>query len=212
MNENLPSIIEADAILAGAQGDAGFEKMLKFKKGKYIDSDAVEILKGTKYIAHAVGYTKCWIKFLNGEFVAKHLYRVNRKEFPPERDQLDDNDPTKWPIGISGGPSDPWVLQSILPLEDEKGDVLLFVSSSFGGKRAVADVCRAYALRTKRTGTSEQPIVVLKEAIMPTKRFGDVPRPFFEIVGWDTTNREGIREVKPANESLKDEMNDAIPF
>ena len=208
---SLPAIAEADAILAGAQTDAGFERMLKFKKGKYTDSDGLDVPMGTKFIAHAVGYTKCWIKFVNQEFVEKHMYRVNLKEVPPDRDQLDDNDPTKWPIGISGGPSDPWVLQSILPLEDERGELMLFVASSFGGKRAVADVCRSYALRTKRTNTSEQPIIVLKEATMPTKRFGPVPRPFFEIVGWDRVT-EGVREVRPANESLKEEMNDDIPF
>lgn len=212
MNETLPAVKEADAILAGVQADAGFERMLKFKKGRYVDSDGLDIPKDSKFVAHCVGYTKCWIKFKDQEFVEKHLYRVSLGEVPPERDELDDNDPTKWAIGINGGPADPWVLQSILPLEDEKGDILLFVASSFGGKRAVADLCRAYAQRTKRTGQSEQPIILLKETMMPTKKFGPVPRPFFEIVGWDSSNREGIREVKPANESLRDEMNDAIPF
>ena len=207
-DKTLPVVAEADALLKGAMADAGFEKMLKYVKGKWIDSEGVEYPMGSKFVAHCVGYTKAWVKFKNREFVEKHLYRVGLGEVPPERDQLDDNDQSKWSIGISGFPSDPWVQQSLLPLEDDAGDILVFIASSFGGRRAIADLVRAYSQRTKRTNVSEQPIILLKDTIMNTKRFGAVQRPFLEIVGWD--NGEG--NPKPAQESLKDEMNDEIPF
>ena len=210
-NQTLPAVQEAEALLNGTKDDAAFEKMLKYKKGDYVDSDGNDVKMGAQFIAHCVGYTKCWIKFIDQTVAAKHLYRVSLGQFPPERDELDDNDPSKWKLGIGDKPADPWVLQSILPLENEAGEVLLFISSSFGGKRAIADLCRSYAQRTKRTGISEQPVIKLSETTFPSKKYGSVKLPLFEIVGWDSA-REGIREVKPANESLKDEMNDEIPF
>jgi hypothetical protein len=54
---------------------------------------------------------------------------------------------------------------------------------------------------------------------MPTKNFGDVPRPHFEIVGWDDDGvvdgggvpREPIRTVSEAV-LKKQEFDDEIPF
>lgn len=207
--ENLPTVQEATALENAAQEDAAFDKMLKFKKGHwYIGEDEVPL--GTRYIAHAVGYTKCWIKFIDQKLVEKRHYRASMGQIPPERDELDDNDPTKWPIGISGGPADPWVLQSLLPLETDTGELVVFAASSWGGKRAIADLVKNYALRTKRTGVSEQPAVELGASTFPSKKFGKVDCPVLHIVGWDT-NREGVRQVN-APDTLKQEMDDDLPF
>ena len=48
---------EAENILNAAQKDAGFEKLLKFRKGDYF-SDEQLVPLGTKYIAHVIGWTK----------------------------------------------------------------------------------------------------------------------------------------------------------
>jgi hypothetical protein len=45
---------EIDNILGAAQEDAGFAKLLKFKKGEYFIGEELVPL-GTEYIAHAVG-------------------------------------------------------------------------------------------------------------------------------------------------------------
>jgi hypothetical protein len=86
VRENVPAIAatEAENILGAAREDAGFEKLLKFKKGEYLVSDEVVPL-GNKYIAHVVGWTKCWIKFVDGEVVERKTYRVTYGERPPER-------------------------------------------------------------------------------------------------------------------------------
>ena len=207
--ETLPAVQEATALENAAQEDAAFDKMLKFKKGEYFIGEE-EVKLGTQYIAHAVGYTKCWIKFVDQQVAEKRHYRASMGQVPVQRDELDDNDPKKWPIGISGGPSDPWVLQSLLPLENSLGELVVFVTSSWGGKRAVADLVKSYALRTKRTGNSEQPVIKLNKSSFPSKKFGNVACPVFEICGWDS-NREGVREVH-APDTLRDEMADEIPF
>jgi len=209
LSQELPAVTEAAAIANAANEDAGFEKLLKFKKGVY-SSDATVIDWGTELVAHCVGWTKCWIKFIDQKVADRKMYRVAEGKRPPERDQLDDNDPKNWAKGPNGLPSDPWVYQYLLPMEDKAGELLVFVTSSIGGKRAVADLCKSYSRRAQRTGHSEQPIIKLSGTVMPTKSFGDVPRPLFEIIGWDSS-REGVREVK-APDTLRQEMDDEIPF
>ena len=201
---------EADLIGNAAQEDAGFEKLLKFKKGTY-ECDSAEVPMGTQYVCHCVGWTKAWIKFIDAKVVERRMYRVAEGKRVPDREELDDLDRNKWPVGPDGRtPSDPWVYQHLLPMEDKNGDIVVFATSSIGGKRAVADLCKSYARRVSRTGQSDSPVIKLSEAVMPTRAFGDVPRPHFEIIGWDS-GKEAVRVVK-GPDTLKDEMSDEIPF
>jgi len=89
---NIPAVgntQEAENILGAAQEEAGFEKFLKFKKGDFFIGDELVPL-GTKYIAHVIGWTRCWIKFVDDEVVERKTYRVALGERPPEREDLDD--------------------------------------------------------------------------------------------------------------------------
>jgi hypothetical protein len=86
-----------------------------------------------------VGWIKCWIKFVDRKVADRKMYRVALGEKPPEREDLDDLDKDNWPEGFDGEPADPWVYQYLLPLENIKNEVIIFVTSSFGGKRAVAE-------------------------------------------------------------------------
>jgi hypothetical protein len=201
---------EVENLRTAAQEDAGFEKILKFKKGKYsIGEETVPL--GTEYLAHTVGWTKCWIKFVNDEVAERKMYRVALGEKPPVREDLDARNEDEWPEGLDGDPADPWVFQYLLPLENLKnGEVVIFATASFGGRRAVADLCSTCAKRTKKTGCG-QPIIKLATADMPTKKFGKVPRPQFEVVGWDRQEATGDVEVIPPAAS-EDEFRDEIRF
>jgi hypothetical protein len=210
-NLPVPAADEAKNIGNAAQEDGGFETLLKFKKGEYF-AGGEEVPLGTEYIAHCIGWTRGWTKFENQQVTDRKMYRVADGRRPADRDELDSRDEKLWPIGISGAPADPWVFQFYLPMESrETGEVVIFVTSSFGGKRAVADLCKAYSRRVARTGKSEQPVIRLGKAKMPTRQWGDVPRPDFEVIGWTGDEHEGIREVKPMD-SVKDELDDEIPF
>jgi hypothetical protein len=110
---------EVENIHVAAQADSGFEKILKFKKGEYFVGDE-EIPPGTQYIAHAKAWTKCWIKFVDSEVAERKTYRVALGEKPPEREDLDDQDQSKWSEGLDGKPADPWVYQYLLPLETRR--------------------------------------------------------------------------------------------
>lgn len=209
-----PAQQEAANIAAEAAAET-FQKMIKFKKegetSVYIsDGEVLEI--GTQMIAHALAWTKTWVKFKDKEVVERKIYRIARGEKCPERDELDENDPSKWPLGLNNKPSDPWVLQYLVPLESMDGEVRIFVASSFGGRRAVSELCSAYGRRRVKDPSCGQPIIRLDKGLMPTRNFGDVARPQFTIVGWDD---QGIRgEVKEiATEAMKrEEFNDEIPF
>jgi hypothetical protein len=127
------------------------------------------------------------------------------------REDLDCRNEDDWPDGLDGNPADPWVLQYLLPLENPpSGEVVIFVASSFGGRRAISELCDAYTKRAKR-GHHGQPIIKLATTEMPTKKFGKVPRPLFEIDGWD---QGGDTEVIPPTDpgpTLREEMDDDLP-
>ena len=211
----LPVIQEAQAIAKAAQENAGFEKMLKFKKGTY-ECDGQIVPLGTQYVAHCIGWTMTWIKFEDQKPVegSRKRYRVGDGRRVPQRDELGDLDMSKWPPGLSGPHSDPWSFQFELPMEDKNGDLVVFVTSSWGGKRAVSDLCKSYSQRVQRSGVSQQPVVKLAGTVFTSDRFGDVQRPLFEIIGWAGEEKEGVRDFKgpDAPMPVQEEMNDKIPF
>ena len=141
-NVPAPQATEIENILGAAKEDVGYEQLLKFRKGVYFLGEEA-VAPDTEYIAHAMGWIKCWIKFIGGEVVDRKVYRVALGERPPEREDLDDLEKGNWPEGIDGNPSDPWSMQYLLPLERvSDGEVVIFTTSSIGGRRAVADSAR----------------------------------------------------------------------
>ena len=178
MDQELTTNREAENIVNEASTDAGFQKMLKFKKGDYW-CDGEEVPLGTVYLAHCKAWTKTWVHFENRTVVERKVYRVARGEKAPERDQLPNNDESTWPPGPDGKKKqDPWVLQYLLPMENpETGDVQIFVAQSFGGRRAVSELCTQWGRRVVKNPKAGQPIIKIGKSMMPTKNFGDVPSP-----------------------------------
>jgi hypothetical protein len=204
-SSNLPTTYEeeADALLVAT---VGHEKLLKFIKGKYkVGDDEVPI--GTQFVVHANQLTFCWIKFRDKKVVERRHGKAIEKWTPPEREELDDNDQSTWENGLDGKPKDPWSFQHLLPFENlESGEVVIFATSSVGGQIATDEVVNAYARRLKRMKSRALPIVKLAVKEFQSKRFGDVPRPYFEIEGWEDA------PAGDAKESAAKELDDAVPF
>ena len=200
---------EMNNILRAAQEESTFSKLLKFRKGEYIAGGEVVPL-GTECIAHCNGWTKAWVKFINRQLIERRLYRISQGEFPPQRDELDDNDPQQWPPGIDGNPADPWVYQYMIPLERvDNGDLYFFATSSTGGRRAIAELCAAYG---RRMNTAPGlPVVRLDKAEMPTTHFGKVIRPAFVRVRWSETAPVDAPAALPPGDLARD-LDDEIPF
>jgi len=87
---------------------------------------------------------------------------------------------------------------------------VIFTTSSFGGRRAVADLCQRFAKRKTKSASCGQPIVKLAKTEMPTKKFGRVPRPHFETVDWDDPARDFVET--PPTIASEGELDDSIPF
>ena len=137
----------------------------------------------------------------------KRMGKAVEKWLPPKREELDDNDSATWENGHNGKPKDPWSFQHLLPFEHlESGEVVIFVTQSVGGKIATEELVREYARRLKRKRTRALPIVKLASKDMPTNNFGEVPRPYFEIDGWEDA------PAGDPKESVAGELNDTIPF
>jgi hypothetical protein len=193
---------EADNLLAATQGH---EKLLKFVKGKYKTGDD-EVPLGTQYVVHAGQLTYAWVKFIDNKIVERCHGKAADKWIVPEREELGDTDQSQWEL-VDGKPKDPWCFQRLLPFENmENGEVLVFVTGSVGGEIATNELVKAYAARVKRKGSRALPIIKLASKDMKTRLYGDVPRPFFEIDGWEDAP-DGDAKMSAAAE-----LNDAISF
>ena len=207
---NVPVRPEVANILNEAQSNASFEKMMKFDKGRYL-CDGQEIPIDTKMIAHCIGWGKEWVKFEGGQFIERKIYRISRGDKVPSREDLDAQNEALWQKGFNNLPKDPWVFRYLLPMQVvETDEPLIFVTPSFGGRRAVDDLCNAYGRRAMRDPKCGQPIIRLQIAMMPTKNFGNVPRPFFTIIGWDDGTAP-VREITDVALRQAD-FDDTIPF
>ncbi len=201
-NANVPATIEDTAanLLAASAGPA---PILKFKKGKFFVGET-EVPLGREFLAYCSDWQQGFVKFVDGTIVDRRVGRIADRFRSPDRDELDDNDESKWPAGIDGKPADPWVFQNYVPMEArESGDLFLFVTGSAGGAMAVRALCNKYA-RNIHKGT---PTIELAVATFTSKKYGPTQRPDFPIVAWE--NDTGAVDVTPP---MSVEMDDAIPF
>src|SRR5262249_46358398 len=126
-----------------------FQKLLKFTKGHYYIGDD-EVAIGREYIAHVHQLMRGWIKFEDNKPADKKLGKGADGFKVPDREELGDTDQTHWLRDDLGIPRDPWVRQSLLPLEDaETGELVVFVTSSHGGTSAIGQLCHVAGRNVK---------------------------------------------------------------
>jgi hypothetical protein len=183
-----------------SSGD-GMGRLLRFKKGHYYIGDD-EIAVGREYIAHATQLARGWVKFGDGAVAEQRIGKVIDGFTPPERDTLGDLDKNKWETDIAGKSLDPWVAQTYLPLEDrETGELVVFVTGSDGGRRAVGAVCNQAARNLNRGN----PTIRLDVRSYKHKVYDRIETPYFPVTGFT--------EMPPKPEqSLGAELNDSLPF
>jgi hypothetical protein len=214
MNSNLPVITSDDEdrfFQEAASEDAGFGRILSFAKGEY-SIDKTPIKNGAEFRVNYKGWIKIWINFTTSP-PTQMVYRVRRGEVPPERATLGDDVQSEWEI-FNGKPKDPWVMQFLMPFEDtETNEMVAFRTSSFGGRRALAELVAVCANRA-RHGEPAIPTVALDVAHFTTKSFGKIAKPHFVIRGWEHDDAQlacgeiDVEKIKPP----RPEMNDEIPF
>lgn len=218
---NLPApafsnALEEGKALADAAADIGRDKFLFFKKGIYVDSNKEEVALGTEYLAQCTQWQYCWIKFNEGAAPTRMMYNAmlvkTGKLLMPRRDALDEQDKSKWGPDLNGNPKDPWIFQHYLPLLTDEDELVIFCTgNALGGKIAVGELGKIVGQRIMRTGVTSHPQIKLAKTTFPSKKWGRVERPEFQIIGWNDLTGGGTYTLV-APEQLKDEMNDSIPF
>jgi hypothetical protein len=197
-NTQLPAHTD-DAVDVILRETARSNPQLRFKEGKYyIGEDEVEL--GHEYVADTMGWTRGYVKWVDGLIAEARLDLVADGNPALTRQALGDLDESEWEVNEKTGQRmDPWQPQNILPLEDvETGEYLIFVTSSVGGRIAVERLCNSVSRQYKQKRQSGLPVIRLAAKDMPTKFGGTKPRPEFPIVRW--------HNLPPIAEDLNDEV------
>jgi len=175
------------------------ERVLRGTLLKFADSnwargkEASPIERGTQLVA--TGTRAAQVRWQDGKPVEWRWQEPGRRL--PEREELGDNDPTKWALGPDGKtPRDPWQnTRYIYLLDPDTAEAFTFSTSSWGGREAVINLGDAIA-RMRMAHPNAMPIVALEAAPMITK-YGRRSKPTFKIVGWKATGNEVPELIEP---------------
>jgi hypothetical protein len=174
--------------------------------------DDVEVPSGTQFIAHLADTQKGFIKFNDDGPPTSVMVRLDENAKVPERDELGDNDKSKWPIGMNGEPEDPWKPQFVIPmtLYDEGGEVYCYIARGIVAMNSAADLLGRWRFHPKRKA-GLLPVIKVISSTYPSKKFGGRrPKPMLVIDSWVTP--DGETPPEPKKLSYKDELNDEIGF
>ena len=198
--------------------------LMKFSKGDYIAGETSEPIKiGITVTANLDEMLVGYIKWKEGKPVEQRMVRISDGAVPARREELGDDDPSKWEIDANNGQvKDPWQFTNYLPLMTEDGTLYTFTTSSRGGLGAVGDLSRRYG-RHRRKHDDVHPVIALDVDSYQhnNKAYGRIKVPVFTQVGWELKSRfnaalvtigVAVCEVAPLEPDVKDEMSDEISF
>jgi hypothetical protein len=176
--------------------------------------DGQEMAEGP-YIFHYLQTASLWIHF-NGpgnpaDRVGGYLYDPAFQDTP--RESLGDNDPTSWPVGLSGAPEDTWVRQMYLVLEHAiTHELFTWIASNKTSLRAAGNLIRHCNRMLEPDGT-HLPLILLKAGGYdhPTLHIW-VHTPTLQVTGRVPRDDAASTEKLAAAEKRATELNDEIPY
>jgi hypothetical protein len=171
------------------------QAILKFKEDHYHIRD-LPVPLGTRHFAFVGNWEKQWICFRDKKVVERIRVRVATKKPLPARNKLSDPQ-------LEDTDHDPWTLQNVVPFENvEIGDLVMFTTSSAGGRMAIEELAKAYSKHVLAGTARGLPIIELQIGSFPSKKFEkDISRPAFPIVDWE--NPVGPTIIPPEPKSTK---------
>ena len=199
------------AYAAETQASAIAGDLLAFRKGVWQRGEGKETVDtGVTFVANMAEIWRGWIRWRDGTPADHRLVRVG--EQAADRNDLGHFDEAKWEIGNDGNPRDPWSMTDRIVLResgDEELSLLTFSTGSYGGRQALGKLCKLYAQRAAEHADA-YPVVQLSSGTWKHKTYGDIPRPVFDVVGWEQWDAKESRP--PPREPLPDgDPNDAMP-
>jgi hypothetical protein len=194
MANNVISTVANDgfSVQEKASSSSIIGRLVKFVDGQF-RTDKVEILPiGTRLVANAV--VTAWMHWVDGKPV-DHLV-TQPGQLHPDREDMPELDPANWPPGLNSEPNDPWKDTRYLHLIDRQtGADYTFVTDSFGGRRAIAEL-KSQIANVRSAHPMAIPMVALGSVPWKTK-FGTKLRPQFNVVEWIDRNVTGPKPELP---------------
>jgi hypothetical protein len=180
--------------------------------------DDVEVPSGTEFIAFLHETQKGYIKFNEGGPPDVRMVRIDQIDRVPEREELGDNDPTKWPLDLNGEKADPWKEQFAIPMmrHDAGGELFVLVARGVVAMNAVKNLLGRWRFHPKRKEGCI-PLIEIRNGTYFSKRFNaDRPKPEYAIIDWVTKTGapppESTSTKQIEKPSLSEELNDEIGF
>lgn len=187
---------------------AGRPAKFDSKSGKWVTADDGEPLNDAAVYIALVDQTRIgWIKFNGeGQTPTTEMGLLYDGFVMRPRDSLGDTDPSRWEIGLDGQPSDPWIHEIDLVLQDADSAALYnFAARNKTNRRAIGVLLRHYD-RMAKSHPGYLPLVQLKVGGYQhsDKRVGWVNTPTFAVTGRIPSDSAVQPPAAP--------MDDEIPF
>jgi hypothetical protein len=184
---------------------------LYFKKGVWYRGQEAFDPKGLHFIVNYQEAYTGWTRWSEKKPVEHRLVRCADYSQKLPREALGHNDRNAWETYDRGIPQDPWQPSDriVLRTMDSAQDLLTFISSSVGGRNAIAKLLGKVA-NSADASEGAMPVVELEVGEYDHDDYGTVAYPIFKIVDWDFWNSSNRPAV--ASSAMSAELDDAIAF
>lgn len=160
--------------------------ILKFTKfGEFVaGQDERELAAGTRLIANMDELLIGWVRWQDNKPTDQLMGRVVDGFKPARRNELGDDDSSRWETDDDDKPRDPWQMANYLILKEEDGDQLYtYTTGSKSGLSAIGELCKVYG-RQMRQRPDDFPIVALTPDFYIHPKYKKIFVPKFVITDW----------------------------
>lgn len=156
--------------------------ILKFNSGHwYAGQEADEVRPDQQFCVLIPTLQTGWIHWKDGKPDERKYVHALTNAIPPKRQELGDLCELDWPQDKQGKPRDPWQQEdNVIVISHDDGDTLLFSTGTYGGRKALQKLTRAWISHGERAF----PVVTLQSESVKNQHGSITERPVFEIVGW----------------------------
>jgi hypothetical protein len=181
--------------------------------GEYVvGEDAIAF--GTRFRVKLQQHKIGWKRWKNNAPTENVMGYLHQGFLAPDRNSLGHLDETVWELGQNREPRDPFQQSDEVPFVADDGQEYLFATGTFGGRRALVQLEKAF----KVDGMRRDPVVELGSERSRTSKGAIYHRPIFHVVGWMTDDLPAEQSYQPmlpakktASEIVGDSIDDVSP-
>ena len=184
--------------------------ILKFVKGRWYRGEEKKLVEpDLRLLCNMHEIWSGWVRWFKGKPVEHRIRRLIDNPPKLSRNDLGHLDEKLWETDPSGNPKDPWAMTDRLVMKDiDTDDLLTFSTSSWGGRKALGKLCRAFD-RDHRGDSTVFPVVQLGVVTRQHDTYGPIDEPSFEIVGWRRWDDNGP-SVEVTSDDPRTQIRDAL--